>query len=336
MSTPSTPNTSDSPSTPGAPAPGPNTARADALSGVVPPLCTPLTPERAVDAPALERLVAFQIEAGAAALFVAGSTGEVAYLTDEQRGRTLEVVAAAAAGQVPVLAGIVDTATPRVAAHAAAAKAGGADALVATAPFYVPTHPAEIRTHFRAVRAAADLPLYAYDIPSFTHTKLDAETVVELAEEGTIDGLKDSSGDLDALRAVLELAPPGLRVFTGSEVVADLGLRIGAHGIVPGLGNVDPHGYVRLYDAARRGDWTAAEREQVRLRALFRLVKAGNPARMGPYSSAIGAFKEGLRLRGVIGAATTSLPMVALDDAERAVVREHLAAAGLPTEGDDA
>lgn len=315
-------------------APNRSEPQGDGLSGVVPPLCTPLTAEREVDAPALERLVAFLIEAGATGLFVTGSTGEVAYLTDEQRGRTLEVAAGAAAGQVPVLAGIVDTATPRVIEHAAAAKAGGADALVATAPFYVPTHPAEIRTHFRAVRAAVDLPLFAYDIPTFTHTKLAAETVAELAAEATIDGLKDSSGDLDALRAVLELvATPGFRVFTGSEVVADLGLRIGAHGIVPGLGNVDPDGYVRLYEAARRGDWDAAAREQVRLRALFRLVKAGDPARMGPYSSAIGAFKEGLRLRGVIGDATTSVPMVALDGAERAVVREHLAAAGLGVDG---
>ncbi|PRX96992.1 dihydrodipicolinate synthase family protein [Allonocardiopsis opalescens] len=302
--------------------------------GVIPPLCTPLTPDGEVDDASLRRLVDFLVDAGVSGLFVTGSTGEVAYLTDRQRLHTLRTVVDAAAGRVPVAAGIVDTATRRVADHARAARDGGADALVATAPFYVPTHPAEIRAHFRALRSATELPLLAYDIPSFTHTKLPPGLVAELADEGAIDGLKDSSGDIDALRSVLEaVTAPRFRVFTGSETIADVGLRLGAHGIVPGLGNVDPHGYVRLQAAAEAGDWAAAEREQARLRALFGLIKAGDPARMGPYSSAIGAFKEGLRLRGAIAHATTSTPMVPLDGAERAAVRDHLAAAGLIEKG---
>jgi 4-hydroxy-tetrahydrodipicolinate synthase len=128
---------------------------------------------------------------------------------------------------------------------------------------------------------------------------------------------------------VLEsVAAPGFRCFSGSETLADLGLFIGAHGLVPGIGNVDPHGYVRLYDAARRGDWTAAKAEQVRLRRLFQVIFVGDP-RMGRYSSAIGAFKEGLAARGVIAHATTSDPMIPLNNAERAAVRSRLAEAGL-------
>lgn len=295
--------------------------------GVVPPVCTPLTPERELDVPSLERLAAFLIENGAHGLFVTGSTGEVAYLPDETRYRVLEVVAGVAAGQVPVLAGVIDTTTPRVIEHAKAAKAAGADSLVATAPFYAPTSPVEFYGHFRAIRAAVDLPLIAYDIPVSVGHKLPTDVVLALTEDGTFDAVKDSSGDLDGLRELLE-SPVPVRVFSGSEVLADVGLFLGAHGLVPGLGNVDPAGFVRLYGAATRGDWDAAKAEQTRLRELFRIIYTGD-GRMGRYSSAIGAFKEGLVARGVIASGTTSVPMIPLNDTERGAVRSRLAEAGL-------
>lgn len=297
--------------------------------GVVPPVCTPLTTQRELDVPSLERLTGFLLDAGVHGLFVTGSTGEVAYLPDPVRRRAVEVVAGVAAGQVPVLAGVIDTTTPRVLAQARAARAAGADALVATAPFYAPTHPAEFGGHFRAIRAAVDLPLVAYDIPASVGHKLPAEVVAELAADGTLAGLKDSSGDLDGLRTVLEtVEPAGFTCYSGSETQADLGLFIGAQGLVPGIGNVDPHGYIRLFEAARKEDWDTARAEQKRLRRLFQLIFVGD-GRMGRYSSAIGAFKEALYARGVIASATTSLPMIRLDDTERAAVHKHLDEAGL-------
>lgn len=299
-------------------------------AGVVPPLCTPLTDDRRVDVASLARLCGFLLEAGAHGLFVTGSTGEVAYLTDADRRRALATVVAEVAGQVPVYAGVVDTSTPRVVEAARAAAAAGADALVATIPFYAPTHPAEYAVHFRTVRAAVDLPLVAYDIPSAVHGKLPAGLVAELAADGVLDAVKDSSGDLDGLRAVIAAVPAGrIRVYCGSETLADLALLCGADGLVPGLGNVDPHGYVRLYRAASDGDWPAAMAEQRRLSDLFGIVAAGATDRMGRYSSAIGAFKEALRQRGVLDTATTSLPMIALDDTERATVSAALDRAGL-------
>ncbi|AOS62780.1 dihydrodipicolinate synthase family protein [Actinoalloteichus hymeniacidonis] len=300
--------------------------------GVVPPLCTPLTPDRELDVDSLERLVAHLVTAGVHGLFVGGSTGEAAYLPDALRRQALDVVVGTVAGQLPVLAGVVDMSTPRVVEHARAAAALGADALVATAPFYSPTHPVEILGHFRTIRAAVDLPLIGYDIPSAVHTKLAAATVAELAADATLAGLKDSSGDLDGLRDVLELVAgiDGFRVFSGSETVADLGLRCGAAGVVPGLGNVDPHGYVRLYDAAVAGDWDEALRQQRRLHTLFDLIRVAPTDRMGRYSSAIGAFKAALMLRGVIRYPTTSLPMIPLEAAEIEAVGKHLAAADLP------
>jgi 4-hydroxy-tetrahydrodipicolinate synthase len=235
-------------------------------------------------------------------------------------------------GQVPVLAGVIDMTALRVLDHVRTAVDAGADALVATAPFYTRTHPNEIAVHFRAIAARADIPLYAYDLPVSVHSKLGAGLLLDLAAEGVLAGLKDSSGDEGGFREVLlgrrdrDLA--GFSVLTGSELTVDSALWMGADGVVPGLGNVDPHGYVRLYQAARADDWVGARAEQERLFRLFGLVGVGG-AHMGRGSSALGAFKAALHLRGVIAHPTTALPQIPLDSDEIARVGKYLADAAL-------
>ncbi|MFJ3492580.1 dihydrodipicolinate synthase family protein [Streptomyces sp. NPDC086091] len=301
------------------------------LSGVVPPVCTPLTPDREVDVPSLRALVDHLTGAGVHGLFVLGSTSEAAYLTDRQRRLVTETVAEHTAGRLPVLAGAIDMTTPRVLDHVATAAAAGADAVVVTVPFYARTHPAEIARHYRLIAERSPVPVIAYDIPSAVHTKLPAALVLELAAEGVLAGLKDSSGDLAGFREIVTgaRALTGFSVLTGSELFADAALVLGAHGAVPGLANVDPHGYVRLARLVRDGDLAAARAEQERLCALFGLVNAADPARMGGGSAALGAFKTALHLRGVIACPLTAEPQIPLSAEETARVGKHLAAAGL-------
>ncbi|MFI1963032.1 dihydrodipicolinate synthase family protein [Streptomyces pathocidini] len=304
------------------------------LTGVVPPLCTPLTPGGDVDTDSLRTLCERLIGSGVDALFALGSSGETAYLADAQRRTVLRTAVEAAAGRVPVLAGVIDMTTARVLDHARVAAESGADALVATAPFYTRTHPVEIADHFRRIRRGVDLPLFAYDIPVAVHTKLPAATVLDLAEDGTLAGLKDSSGDDGALRRLLvELRTRGLdsrfSVLTGSELAVDGALLAGAHGVVPGLGNVDPAGYVRLYAHARAGRWTEAAAEQDRLAALFAITDVGHEAAMGRSSSALGAFKAALHLLGAINCPATAAPQVPLGDAETKAVSHLLEEGGL-------
>ncbi|MCX5283220.1 MULTISPECIES: dihydrodipicolinate synthase family protein [unclassified Streptomyces] len=304
------------------------------LTGVVPPVCTPLTPDREVDVASLVRLIDHLMDAGVHGLFVLGSTSEVAYLTDAQRRLVVETAAGHVAGRLPVLAGAIDMTTPRVLDHARAARAAGADAVVVTAPFYTRTHPAEIARHFRLVAAGAGLPVFAYDLPASVHTKLHPELVLSLAAEGVLAGLKDSSGDLGPFRSVVTGARDlpgagGFTALTGSEVVVDAALALGAHGVVPGLANVDPAGYVRLYDLCAAGDAAGARAEQERLCELFGMVGVGDPARMGGSSSALGAFKAALFLRGVIACPATAEPQVPLSEGEVERVGKYLAGAGL-------
>ncbi|MGQ4388748.1 dihydrodipicolinate synthase family protein [Streptomyces sp. SAS_270] len=304
------------------------------LTGVVPPVCTPLTPDHEVDVPSLIRLVDHLVEGGVHGLFVLGSTSEAAFLTDADRRLVVETVAGHIGGQLPVLAGVIDMTTPRVLAHVAAVCAAGADAVVATAPFYTRTHPAEVARHYRLLAARSPVPVFAYDIPVAVHTKLGADLVLELASDGVLAGLKDSSGDLGAFRSVVTGARAhpeitGFSLLTGSELIVDSALALGADGVVPGLGNVDPAGYVRLDRLCREGDWARARAEQERLCALFGMVGVGDRGRMGAGSSALGAFKAALYLRGVIACAATADPQVPLSEGEVERVGKYLAAAGL-------
>ncbi|MFI9560904.1 dihydrodipicolinate synthase family protein [Nonomuraea endophytica] len=298
------------------------------LTGVIPPVCTPMTPEHEVDAASLVRLIDHLLEGGVDGLFVLGSSSEVAYLTDAQRALVLETVVGHVGGRVPVLAGVIDMTTPRVLEHARVARAAGADALVATAPFYTRTHPAEIRTHFRILAERGGLPVYAYDLPVSVHTKLTADLLLDLAADGALAGLKDSSGDDGAMRQVILGRPAGFSVLTGSEITVDSALAMGADGVVPGLGNVDPHGYVRLTGAAARGDAAAAREEQERLVRLFQIVRVGG-SRMGGSSAGLGAFKAALCLRGVIDHPTTAPPQIPLNADETRRIEKLLAAASL-------
>lgn len=306
---------------------------ADALGGVIPPLTTPLTPDGDVDAASMEALCGFLITAGVDGLFVGGSSGEAALLSDSQRYKAIEVAVSAAGGQVPVVAGALDTGTARVIDHAQAAAKRGATAVVSTGPFYVAPHPDEVVRHFHLLSKAVDVPVIAYDIPSATHTRLPQLAIEQLASTGTIAGLKDSSGDITGLRQILlATEDTDLVVFTGSETVTDLALRLGAHGQVPGLGNVDPDGYVRLGRAAAAGDWASAAAEQERLLRVFTIIDVADRSRIGFTAGALGAFKAAQYLRGVIATPRCAEPLLPLVDAEIDAIRTILVREGLTVE----
>lgn len=308
------------------------TTAADAtrLRGVVPPILTPLTAEGELDVPSLERLIARQLEAGVDGLFALGSSGEVAFWDDAMREKILETVVGTVAGQVPVLAGVIDTETHRVIAHVREAEKHAIDGVVATAPFYAITGPEEVGTHFRAIGEAASVPVWAYDIPVCVHLKLAPEQLLELAADGAITGVKDSSGDdvsFRRLAAKNRAAGSPLTLLTGHEVVVDGAYLSGADGSVPGLGNVDPAGYVRMDRAARAGDWETVRTEQDRLAALMEIVFQP-VGKVGP-AAGVGAFKTALRELGVFSTNTMSLPMSPIEGDAVGRIRTILSEAGL-------
>ncbi|MCS4489993.1 dihydrodipicolinate synthase family protein [Corynebacterium sp. ES2794-CONJ1] len=278
--------------------------------GIIPPLVTPLLEDGSFDRESFKRLIDRLIDAGCHGLFVLGSSGEVVFSTDARRR---EIIAAAVefnAGRVPVLVGCIDTETNRVIEHAKVAQELGADAIVATAPFYALQGLEEIERHFRLIHEACELPLFAYDIPVCVHTKLPHTLLVRLGQEGVLAGVKDSSGDDVSFRFLVqdnERAGHPLTILTGHEVVVDGAYLSGADGAVPGLGNVDPAAYVRQWNAYQNGDWETVRAEQDRLADLMRIVFV--PQDLHGYGAGVGSFKSSLMLQGVFTSNTMPAPV---------------------------
>lgn len=284
-----------------------NTTR---LHGIVPPIITPFTATGEVDTTALAKVVQYLVGAGVDGIFALGSSGEVAYLTTAQRDTVVRTVIEAAAGRVPVIAGAIELTAARVVEEARRLAALGVEGLVATAPVYARNDATEIADHFRIIAAATPVPVYAYDVPVRVHVKLSPELLVGLGTEGVIAGVKDSSGDDVSFRRLIALnnaAGHPLQLFTGHEVVVDAMAYMGADGAVPGLANVDPAGYVRLWQKATSGDLADARAEQERLNALFEIVFA--PTGRSGDASGIGAFKTAMVAMGIIPAPTMARPV---------------------------
>lgn len=300
------------------------------FTGVVPPVVTPLNADFTVDYPSFTRVLENMIEASVHGLFVLGSTSEVVFHDSETRQAIIEHAIKVTNGRVPVLVGTIDPTTDRVIRHARIAKAAGADAVVVTAPFYTRTNQAETADHFRYIKDAVDLPVIAYDIPVCVGLKLERKTTVTLAQEGAIVGLKDSSGDDGNLRYVLSDMKGDAQFFgmTGSEIVVDSALAMGAHGVVPGLANVDPHGYVKLWNLVQAGDLAGARAEQERLCKLFEIVWIST-ARTSAGSAGVGAFKTAMRQLGIIAGNTMARPQRHLNAEETGKVDAILKSVGL-------
>ena len=300
------------------------------IKGVVPPVVVPMTEDGEIDVPAYEKHLNRMIDAGIDGLFFLGSSGEVAFSTDERRRQIIELGIRINAGRLPVIAGCIDMQTNRVIEHAKAMEQLGVDAIVATAPFYAIPGPTTVANHFRAIKEAVDLPLFAYDIPVCVNTKLGWQELAELGAEGTLDGVKDSSGDDVSFRfLVLENERRGhpLTLLTGHEVVVDGAYLAGADGSVPGLANIDPVSYVEMWNAFQRGDWASVKAIQDRLANLMLITQVTRGA--AGYGAGVGAFKTALWVMGVFNTNQMPAPVDRLTDENVEAIRRVLMDAGL-------
>lgn len=286
----------------------------DHLGGIVPPLCTPMLPDGSVDESSLRNLLRHQLESGSHGFFVLGSSGEAPYLTDAQREQVVGIAADEVAGRVPVLAGVIETAAPRVIEQARTACAAGADQVVATGPFYALGSPSETIRHFDMIAEAIQRPVIAYTVPSRTGNGLPPDVVGTLARSGTIRALKDSSGQLVQTRRVIdetsELA--GFTVFTGTDALIDVSVLAGAGGAVPGLANLFPEQFASLWQALQAGDTVLASRRQATISALGRIIEVARGGDFGVDAAAYGAFKYVLCQQGIIAHPTTAAPQTPL------------------------
>jgi 4-hydroxy-tetrahydrodipicolinate synthase len=301
------------------------------IHGVIPPLVTPLTSDRDVDVPSLERLVAFLIDAGVDAIWTLGACGEFYYLTDAQRAVVTETVVREVGRRVPVLVGCIDTGTTRSIEAARRAADLGADAVFTTAPCFAPVTQVEVLRHVTAVREVVDLPTFLYDAKYATQTPIEDVTLRKLVDDGALQGLKDSSGDLTTLRmhaVEFEGDSDTFTLLTGNEHMMDAALLMGAKGCVAPAANYAPELYVELYRCIRTDKWAAAARLQNRATRLSRDLDIWGGASPQAF---LESAKTALRFRGIIQTNMSGEPTPEPTSPRERRVETVLASEGLAT-----
>lgn len=292
-----------------------------ALGGVLVALASPLHREGSVDEGGVERLVEHVLAGGVHGVLALGSTGETASLDEPARRALLQAVVRAARGRVPVLCGVAQPQLSSTIAEIAAAKSLGADAVLVAPPFYYPTDQSGVAAFYRRVAEHASLPVLLYHIPQFTKVHTDPATVAELAVEGVIQGIKDSSRDFEYFEGVVIATRDvdGFRAFTGSDTMLVASLAAGGAGTICGVGNVAPAWVVQVYEEFMRGDLAAARRSQERLFGLTVGMREG----VFPL-----AIKAALRAQGICEQWSAPPARELAEPAQRAL-RVRLEALGL-------
>lgn len=241
------------------------------LRGVIVPVATPLNDAGEPDLKSLRELVRYLLDAGVHGLFANGSMGAFALLTDSQQASVIATVAETAEARVPVLAGISDTGTARVLEKLRRHERLGVDLVVSLPPFFFPCSQEELVGFYQNVAEAAEKPVVLYDNPRLARNALNAQTIVRLAAHPNICGVKLSSPDPQQWHELLEAQLPRERfsLICGAGRVTSFALRVGFDGITEGLHNLIPELAVRLFDAAVRGDFAAADGIQTQINRCF-------------------------------------------------------------------
>jgi 4-hydroxy-tetrahydrodipicolinate synthase len=233
--------------------------------GVFPYLVSPIDRNGRVKTEVLTRLAEDLIAAGVHGLTPLGSTGEFAYLDREQRAAVVKTTIAAAAGRVPVVAGVASTSTADAVAQAQNYQQLGADGILAILEAYFPIKDAQVEGYFRAIADAVDIPVVLYTNPQFQRSDLSLDVIASLASHKRIRYIKDASNNTGRLLSIMNRCGGEIGVFSASAHIPAAVMLIGGVGWMAGPACIIPRQSVALYDLCRAGRWPEAMELQRRL-----------------------------------------------------------------------
>jgi 4-hydroxy-tetrahydrodipicolinate synthase len=259
--------------------------------GVVVPMVTPLTRRGELDEQAAERLVQQFLDAKVNAVFVLGTTGEGGSISSAVRQRLVERVVAQVGARALVYAGIGDRRGDDAAIGNRYLEAG-ADAIVARCPVSMVVE--ELEPWFISLATRLNGPMILYNIPILTGVSIPLELVDRLMTHSSLVGIKDSENNGERLTALLMRFGnrSGFSIFVGVGKLMEQGLRLGAHGIVPSVGNLIPQTCRQLWECAQRRDWDGARLAAERMDAVASLYQADRNL-----GESLSALKGALSLR---------------------------------------
>jgi 4-hydroxy-tetrahydrodipicolinate synthase len=233
--------------------------------GVFPYLVSPIDASGRVLTDVLGRLANDLIANGVHGLTPLGSTGEFAYLDREQRTTVVRATIEAAAGRVPVVAGVASTATDDAVAQAKSYQRLGADGILAILEAYFPVRDAQVEAYFRAIADAVDIPVVLYTNPQFQRSDLSLDAIEKLSTHPRIRYIKDASTNTGRLLSIMNRCGRSISVFSATAHIPACVMLIGGVGWMAGPACLIPRQSVRLYDLCRAGQWLEAMELQRRL-----------------------------------------------------------------------
>lgn len=257
--------------------------------GVFPYLVSPIDASGEVMADVLARLCNHLIDAGVHGLTPLGSTGEFAYLSWAQKRRVVEVVVEAAAGRVPVVAGVAATTTADAAFQAREMERLGCDGILAVLEAYFPIPDAGVFDYFKGIAESVSVPVVLYTNPNFQRSDLSLPVIERLSHVANIGYIKDASFNTGRLLSILNRVGDRMKVFSASAHIPACVMLIGGVGWMAGPACLVPRQSVALYELCRRGAWDEALALQRRLWDLNQAFARHNLA---------ACIKGGLQLQG--------------------------------------
>jgi 4-hydroxy-2-oxoglutarate aldolase len=236
-------------------------------------------------------------------------------VAEEERARVIATARESLGAQQPLLAGVSAESTEAAARQARDAATAGADAVLVLTPHYYRDEMSvdALVAHYARVADRSPVPVLLYNVPKFTGLAVPADAVSRLARHGNVVGMKDSTGDLEAMLRVLELVDRPFALFCGAAALVSRALEAGASGAILAAAAVVPEPFVEVCAAWRRGDHVA-------VRAA---AERGAAAAAWATSRGIAGLKAALDLRGLSGGAPR-LPLLPLDAEHRGALSREL------------
>jgi len=256
-----------------------------------------VTPFRAgkVDFEALAKLTVNLVEAGCDGLVPAGCTGEAATLSADERREVMKTVIEVASRRAKVVPGTGTNNTADSIKYSRMAEELGADGVMLITPYYNKPGPEGQYRHFRAVAEAVGIPVILYNVPGRTGVNVLPETVWRLAEVKNIEAIKEASGSLDQVSAILSRCR--IAVLCGDDSLTLPMLALGAKGVISVAGNVAPRLTKEMLDKFASGDVEGARRVHYKLLPLFKaLFVETNPSPVKKACELLGVCSGELRL----------------------------------------
>ncbi|MGB2623519.1 MAG: 4-hydroxy-tetrahydrodipicolinate synthase [Candidatus Acidiferrum sp.] len=232
-------------------------------------LVTPFRQDGSLDEPTLRALIKRQIEAGIDFLVPCGTTGESPTLTHEEHLRVVEIAVELAKGHVPVLAGAGGYNTAEVIALARELAEIGADGILSVTPYYNKPTQEGLFQHYKAIAEAVALPMVVYSVQGRTGVNVEPATVRRLSAIENIVGIKEASGNVAQMAAILNAVPEDFLVLSGDDAITLPVISLGGRGVISVVSNEIPAQMAQLTHLALDGQFEAARRIHRRVHPLM-------------------------------------------------------------------